>query len=86
MIHSYGYARANIRQNQLGHHRMADPRVQERLKKNQRAYPNVRPDRAAMQRARALLVQPALAIVTDHRYFDLCDELLTLWGDTIEGA
>jgi len=74
----------NYIEHQLGHHRMADPRVQERLKKYQRAYPNVDLSEPRCSAHGRYWYNLHMAIVNDFRYIELRDELLTVWCDTVE--
>jgi len=74
----------NYIEHQLGHHRMADPRVQRRLAKYQHEYPDVDLSEPSCSAHGRYWYNLHLALVTDHRYIELRDEVLTLWGSTIE--
>jgi len=74
----------NYIEHQLGHHRMADPRVQARLAKYQSEYPEVDLSEPRCSAHGRYWYNLHLAVVTDHRYIELRDDVLTLWGDTVE--
>ena len=62
----------------------ADPRVQARLAKYQREYPEVDLSEPRCSAHGRYWYNLHLAVVTDHRYIELRDDVLTLWGDTVE--
>ena len=63
---------------------MADLRVQARLQRYQREYPGVDLSEPRSSAQGRYWYNLHLAIVTGQRFFELRDEELMLWGDTVE--
>lgn len=69
---------------QLDHHRMADPRVQERLAKYQKTYPAVDLSKPCFSSHGEFWHNLHLALVNDERSMEIRDEVLGALSDMIE--
>ena len=72
--------------NQLGHHRMADPRVQERLAEFQKSYPLVDLTKPAFSAHGEYWYNLHLVIVNDERWMETGQEVLRGLIDTVQRA
>jgi len=72
--------------NQLGHHRMADPRVEQRLLRFQKSFPNVDLKKPAFTSHGKYWHNLHVVIVNDHRWMEIRENVLQKLLAMVEGA
>ena len=72
--------------NQLGHHRLADPRVQQRLARFQRSYPNVDLKKPAFTSHGEYWYNLHIVIVNQERWMEIRESVLEKLLATVERA
>jgi len=89
-VRSIGSAKRTVVENyvadQLGHHRMADPKVQQRLARFQKTYPDVELSKPCFSSHGQYWYNLHVAVVNEERWTEIREDVLQKLNDMIEGV